>query len=77
VGQLDADGGLIFNADQHQATARRAELELQRIRTALGRLQSGDYGYCVKCEEEIAEGRLRVDPASLVCIDCAKAAEGK
>jgi DnaK suppressor protein len=60
-----------------QATARRTEVELQRIRTALGRLQSGDYGYCVKCEEEIAEGRLRADPASLVCIDCARAAEGK
>ncbi len=60
-----------------QATARRTEIELQRIRTALGRLQSGDYGYCVKCEEEIAEGRLRADPSTLVCIDCAKASEGK
>jgi DnaK suppressor protein len=60
-----------------QATARRTELELQRIRTALGRLQSGDYGYCMKCEEEISEGRLRVDPSTLICIDCAKASEGK
>lgn len=60
-----------------QASARRTELELQRIRTALGRLRSGDYGNCVKCDEEIAEGRLRVDPATLVCIDCARAAEGK
>jgi DnaK suppressor protein len=60
-----------------QASARRTELEARRIRTALDRLRSGDYGYCVKCEEEIAEGRLRVDPATLVCIDCARAAEGK
>jgi DnaK suppressor protein len=60
-----------------QATARRTEAELQRIRTALGRLQSGDYGYCMKCEEEIVEGRLRVDPATLICIECARAAEGK
>ncbi len=60
-----------------QASARRAELELQRVRTALGRLRSGEYGYCVKCDEEIAEGRLRVDPAALICIDCARAAEGK
>lgn len=59
-----------------QASARRAELELQRIRTALGRLQAGDYGYCVSCDEEIAEGRLQVDPATLICIDCARAAEG-
>jgi DnaK suppressor protein len=60
-----------------QASARRTELEAQRIRTALDRLRSGDYGYCMKCEEEIAEGRLRVDPATLICIDCARAAEGK
>jgi DnaK suppressor protein len=60
-----------------QAAARRAELDVQRIRTALGRLQSGGYGYCVKCEESIAEGRLRADPVALVCIDCARAAEGK
>lgn len=60
-----------------QATARRTEQEQQRIRTALRRMDSGDFGYCVKCEEEIAEGRLRVDPSTLVCIDCARAAEGK
>jgi len=60
-----------------QATARRTEQEHQRIRTALGRLESGDYGYCLKCEEEIAEGRLRVDPSTLICIDCARAAEAK
>ena len=60
-----------------QATVRRSQVDLQRARTALSRLQTGDYGYCVKCEDEIAERRLRVDPATLVCIDCARAAEGK
>lgn len=60
-----------------QATARRNELEEQRILMALRRLESDDYGYCVKCEEEIAEGRLRVDPAALVCIECARAVEKK
>jgi DnaK suppressor protein len=60
-----------------QASARRTDLELQRIHSALARLRSGGYGYCVKCEEEIAEGRLRVDPATLVCLDCARAAESR
>lgn len=58
-----------------QATSRRTEIELQRIATALSRLQTGDYGYCVKCDEEIAEGRLGVDPATLLCIGCARARE--
>ncbi len=59
-----------------QATARLADLERQRIQSALGRMQSGDYGYCVICDEEIAEGRLQFDPSILTCISCAKEADG-
>ena len=35
-------------------TARRRQMELQKIEAALGRLQDGDYGYCVSCGEPIA-----------------------
>jgi DnaK suppressor protein len=59
------------------ATSRRNEIEKQRINTALNRVASGEYGYCVKCDEKIALGRLRVDPATLICIDCARDAEKK
>ncbi len=58
-----------------QAAARLLSLEKQRIRTALDRMASGDYGYCIGCEEEIAEGRLRADPSHLTCIACARAAD--
>lgn len=58
-----------------RASARRTEIELQRIRTALQRISSGEYGICTRCEEDIAEGRLNVDPATLLCIECARAAE--
>jgi DnaK suppressor protein len=60
-----------------QASGRRIELERQRIVSALNRIETGDYGYCLKCEDEIFEGRLRFDPSVLVCISCAKDAEGK
>lgn len=55
-----------------QAAARLADLERQRIQSALGRMQSGDYGYCIICDDEIADGRLRFDPSILTCISCAK-----
>ena len=58
-----------------QAAGRLAALEAQRIRTALKRMAAGEYGYCINCEEDIAEGRLRVDPSALTCIDCARAAD--
>lgn len=59
-----------------QATARLAAMEKHRIRKSLNRMDSGDYGYCIICEEEIAEMRLRVDPSVLTCINCAQAADG-
>jgi DnaK suppressor protein len=59
-----------------QAAKRQAEVELQRIGTALKRLDADEYGFCVLCDELIAEGRLRVDPSILICIACARAEEG-
>ena len=52
-------------------TNRRREIELQRIGSALQRLQSDEYGYCLRCDEEISRQRLEVEPATPVCIDCA------
>lgn len=58
-----------------QAAARLTDLERRRIRTALSRMESGDYGYCILCDEEIAEKRLQFDPSLLTCISCANDAE--
>ena len=60
-----------------QAVARLTDQERQRIQFALGRMESGDYGYCIICEDEIAEGRLRFDSSVLMCISCAKEADGR
>lgn len=53
-------------------TDRRRGLELQRIESALKRLEAGEYGVCVRCGEEIAPARLAFDPAATVCVDCAE-----
>jgi len=50
---------------------RRRQIELQKIAAALRRIESGDYGYCLRCEEDIALKRLELDPATPLCIDCA------
>jgi len=63
--------------DQEMAkeTGRRRESEVGRIDAALQRIVDGDYGYCQACGEEIAVGRLELDPTVSVCIDCARNAE--
>jgi len=58
-----------------RAAARLAEVEIQRIITALNRIASGEYGYCILCDEAIAPKRLEFDPSLLTCIDCAQKAE--
>ena len=68
-----------IDALQAQAMAkesdRRRLLALQRIGNALQRIEDGNYGNCLSCDQPIMENRLKVDPAALLCIDCAKKAE--
>lgn len=65
-----------MDAMQQQAMAKstrqRAADELQRIEAALRRCDSGDYGYCMRCDEAINPRRLEFDPTATLCIDCAE-----
>lgn len=54
------------------AAQRRREAMLTQIDQALGRIAAGDFGYCVICDEEIAETRLNFNPVVLTCVSCAK-----
>jgi DnaK suppressor protein len=57
------------------ATERRRQLELERIDAALQRIASGDFGFCVRCGEDIGLERLEFDPTTPLCIDCARESE--
>ena len=54
---------------------RRRQLELKLIKSALERIDSGDYGYCADCDEDIVTGRLNLDPAVTLCVACASEKE--
>ena len=53
------------------ATEDRRQQRLTALSAALLRIEAGDYGYCLKCDDEIAAGRLAADPAVSLCIGCA------
>ena len=57
-----------------QATSRLLSVEKQRIGAALRRIENGDYGYCVKCDD-IPEKRLEFDPSVPLCVPCAEESE--
>lgn len=45
-------------------------VQLRLIEEALDRLQSGDYGVCLACEEPIPDKRLRALPWARYCVTC-------
>jgi RNA polymerase-binding protein DksA len=48
---------------------------LSEIEAALGRVESGTYGICVKCSQTIPPERLEANPWASLCIDDARLAE--
>ncbi len=50
---------------------RRREHQFMLIEGALRRIESGEYGYCLACGDEIDARRLFLDPAYTHCVDCA------
>jgi DnaK suppressor protein len=44
--------------------------QLRLVEEALDRLNSGDYGTCLSCEEPIAPKRLRALPWARYCVKC-------
>ena len=53
------------------AREERRQQRLVVLAAALQRIESGDYGYCLRCDEEIKEARLKIDPAITTCVSCA------
>ncbi|MEO0620010.1 MAG: TraR/DksA C4-type zinc finger protein [Pseudomonadota bacterium] len=54
------------------ATERQRIAELSRIEAAFVAIEDGEYGFCERCGEEIAEARLAIDPSIATCVRCAK-----
>lgn len=57
------------------ASERQRANELTAIEAALARIEAGEYGLCVDCEEEIEEKRLEANPAVSLCLACARSRE--
>ena len=64
-------------AAQKTATAAMSRLsdleltQLERIASAIARIDAGTYGHCLACEEPIPEARLAVMPEAPTCAACA------
>jgi DnaK suppressor protein len=43
---------------------------IKKIDESIGRIESGEYGYCESCGVEIGLKRLEARPTATLCIDC-------
>lgn len=53
-----------------QEAARRRELLLRDIDDSLRKIESGDYGICEECGENISKKRMLFNPSIAYCIKC-------
>jgi DnaK suppressor protein len=64
-----------MDAMQNQQMAleasRRREMHAEKIEGGLRRIESGHFGHCFYCEEEIPFPRLEADPTNTRCLKCA------
>lgn len=60
------------NNEVVDALGNEARQEIAKISAALRRMDSGEYGLCVECGDEIAMSRLDAYPYADECIDCAE-----
>lgn len=49
---------------------KNERIELQKINSALERLDRGVYGRCATCGDDIDDKRLKAMPTATQCIDC-------
>lgn len=68
ISRMDA----IVSKSVTEASLNQAQNRLKRLKHALSKLDSPDFGICIKCGEPIPIGRILVIPESRHCVNCAK-----
>jgi DnaK suppressor protein len=57
------------------ASQQRAVTQLRQVDAALARLESGEFGVCPSCGEDIDPRRLLLQPTVTLCLACTEARE--
>jgi DnaK suppressor protein len=67
VSRIDA----INNKGVSEAALRSARKKLSSLKTALGKIDSPEFGICAGCKQPIPPARLMYLPESKFCVNCA------
>ena len=68
----DAEGATIaFERAQAMALLEETRTQVEALDMALARVDTGSYGVCESCGQDIAPERLAARPSATLCITCA------
>lgn len=68
ISRMDA----INNKSITESALRQAEGKLSKLKVALEKVGTKDFGICVKCKQPIPLGRILLMPQSTKCVNCAR-----
>ena len=68
VSRMDA----INNKSIVDAALRKARERLNGLKSSLDKLDSSDFGVCIKCKNNIPIERILLAPQSSFCVNCAQ-----
>ncbi|WP_169719875.1 TraR/DksA family transcriptional regulator [Marinobacterium litorale] len=63
-------GGSDLVPENREVLVRQLEDDIAAVDAAFERIDTGLYGYCIGCGEEIEMNQLRADPATSLCLSC-------
>ena len=66
LSRMDAMQQQSMNLAKEERRAQRLAI----LAAALKRIDQNEFGYCLKCGEDISPARLDVDPAVTLCVAC-------
>lgn len=61
----------VENYGDNLALEKTLETRLQKISKALDKIETGEYGKCEVCGNDVTEERLKANPEASKCIKCA------
>ncbi|MBW6492500.1 MAG: TraR/DksA C4-type zinc finger protein [Lentimicrobium sp.] len=68
ISRMDA----INNKSVVEAALRQAQDKLEKLRYVLTKVDSSEFGTCLKCHQPIPLGRILIKPESMYCVNCAR-----
>lgn len=74
----DPEGSTVaFERAQVAALLEQQTAVLEELEAARERVRRGEYGICVRCRKAIPAARLEAQPATRVCVACARVESGR